>query len=249
MSAQRRAGSRCLTPAAFPLSFGALLCALILLPQGPAQAFELEQGVYSAGIIDFPTALNQPVAHTFHTTLELTDVGEPDLNLYNFRYGFQYGAFQLLSDLNWSIDPEHEFDYAEVKAKLQILSLDEYRSYVAVGFLGRGVEESDERLARIDDRTASLFLISTFELFPFQDWGGFLVNLYLDNRFVTLGTKIQLYQSIQLVAEGEYLHDTLREDDRNGRVGVSFEGLANFYFQLVYTDEGENWLAQIGAGF
>lgn len=212
-------------------------------------AFELEQGVYQAGVIDFPTALNQPATHTFHGTIELTDVGEPDLNLYNLRYGFGYGAFQLITDFNWSIDPRHEFDYGEIKAKLQVLALDEFRSYLAVGILGRGVEESEERLARIDDRTASLFAISTFEVFPFADWGGFLVNIYLDNRFVTLGTKIQLYQSVQFVGEVEHLHDTLREDDTNGRAGVAFEGLQNFYFQLLWTDEGEHLLAQIGTGF
>lgn len=222
--------------------------ALLLRPAG-GHAFELEQGVYQAGVIDFPTALNQPTTHTFHGTIELTDVGEPDLNLYNLRYGFQYGAFQLLTDFNWSIDPVHEFDYGEVKAKLQVLALDEFRSYLAVGFLARGVEHSEERPARIDDRTASLFGISTFEIFPFSDWGGFLINLYLDNRFVTLGTKIQLYQSIQFVGEVEHLHDTLREDDTNGRAGISFEGLQNFYFQLLWSDEGEHLLAQIGTGF
>jgi hypothetical protein len=227
---------------------GLLVLAASLLPAATPAA-ELEQGVNQAGVINFPTALNQPTTNTLHTTLEITDIGKPELNLYNLRYGFQHGAFQLISDLNFRIEPVHDFDYAEVKAKLQVLSLDEYRSYVAVGLLGRAVRHSDERLARIDNKPASLFIISTFELFPFKDWGGFLLNVYLDNRFLTLGTKVQLYQSIQFVGEVEHLHSTLRQDKTNARAGVSFEGLQNFYFQLLWSDQGKHLLAQVGTGF
>ncbi|HKI98751.1 MAG TPA: hypothetical protein VKB51_09785 [bacterium] len=227
---------------------GLLLLLAVLLPAA-IQGAELEQGINQAAIINFPTALNQPTTHMLHTTLELTDIGKPELNLYNVRYGFQHGAFQLINDLNFAIEPLHEFDYAEVKAKLQVLSLDEYRSYVALGLLGRAVRHADERQARIDDKPASLFVVSTFEIFPFQNWGGFLFNVYLDNRFLTLGTKVQLYQSIQFVGEVEHLHSTLRKDKTNARAGVSFEGLQNFYFQLLWTDQGKHLLAQVGAGF
>jgi hypothetical protein len=227
---------------------GLLLLFTAWLPSA-GRCAELEQGVNAAGVINFPTALNQPTTNTLHGTLELTDIAKPSLNPYNFRYGFQHGSFQLISDLNFTIEPSHQFDYAEVKAKLQVLSLDEYRSYVAVGLLGRAVRHADEREQRIDDRTASLFVISTFEVFPFQSWGGFLINVYLDNRFITLGTKIQIYQSIQFVGEVEHLHSTLREDKTNSRAGVAFEGLQNTYFQLLWTDQGEHWLAQIGTGF
>ena len=244
-----RSGSRSAVLRRPLLPAAVLLAVLLALPMGPARAFELEQGVYQAGIINFPTALNQPTTHTIHGSLELTDVAEPDLNLYNFRYGFQYGAFQLLTDLNFSIQDEHQFDYGEVKAKLQVLALDEYRSYVAVGLLGRAVQHREERQARIDDKPASLFVISSFELFPFDRWGGFLFNVYLDNRFLTPGLKVQLYESIQAVAELEHLHSTLREDDDNLRAGVAFEGLQNFYFQLIWTDQGEHWLVQVGTGF
>jgi hypothetical protein len=225
-----------------------LLLALALLPAGAA-AFELEQGVYQAGIINFPTALNQPTTHTIHGTLELTDITKPELNLYNIRYGFQYGAFQLISDLNFTIENEHDFDYGEVKAKLQVLSLDEYRSWVAVGLLGRFVRNSAERELRIEDKTASLFVISTFEIFPFNQSGGVLANVYLDNRFLTFGLKLQVYQSIQIVGEAEHLLSTVRQDKNNQRLGVAFEGLQNFYFQLLWTDQGRHVLAQIGTGF
>lgn len=231
----------------------ARIAALVLLASAVlprlAPAFELEQGVYQAGVIDFPTALNQPTTHTIHTTLELTDIAEPVLNLYNVRYGFQHGAFQLLTDLHYTIEPVHEFDYAEVKAKLQVLALDEYRSYLALGLLGRGVQKSRERPYRIDDRPMSLFLISTFELYPFQNWGGILANFYLDNRWVTLGLKVQLYQSIQAVGEFSRLHSTERTKRNYARAGVSFEGVQNLYFQLLYANEGEHWLAQVGTGF
>lgn len=233
-----------------------LLALLVALVPLAGHAAELEQGVNQAGVIDFPTALNQPTTHTLHTTIELTDIAAPDLNLYNVRYGFQHGAFQLLTDLFFTVDQKpiegartHEFDYAQIRGKLQVLSLDEYRSYLALGILGRGVRHREERKARIDDKPLSLFAISTFEIFPFERWGGLLVNLYLDNRFFTLGGKFQLYQSIQLVGEVEHLHSTEREDKNNTRVGLSFEGVQNLYFQLLWTDEGANWLAQVGTGF
>lgn len=228
---------------------GAVLWLLVALLPTAALAAELEQGVYTAGVINFPTALNQATTHTLHGTIELTDIAKPDLSPYNFRYGFQYGAFQLLADVNWALEPKREFDYGEVKAKLQVLSLDEYRSYLALGLLGRGIRHSDERKWRIDDRPASLFIVSTFELFPFDRWGGFLLNFYLDNRFVSMGTKVQIYQSIQFVGEVERLHSTERKDKDNARAGIGFEGLHNFYFQLLWTDQGKHALAQIGAGF
>ena len=219
------------------------------LSPSPGSAFELEQGVYQAGVIDFPTALNQPTTHTIHTTLELTDVAEPILNLYNLRYGFQRGAFQLLADFHYLIEPLHEFDHAEVRAKVQVLRLDEFRSYLALGLLGRAVEKSQERPARIDDRPASLFAVSTFEVYPFSNWGGFLVNLYLDNRWGTVGLKMQLYQSIQAVGEFSRLHSTERHERNFVRAGVAFEGLENFHFQLIWSDQGEHWLVQLGTGF
>lgn len=226
-----------------------ILAVLIAAPHFQASAFELEEGVNIAGVIRFPTAFNQSTTHTLHTTIELTDIFEPLLNLYNLRYGLQLGGFQLISDLNYTLEPEHEFDYAEIKGKFQILALDEFRFYLAVGGLWRGVIDSRERDARIDGRVGSLFIVSTFELFPFDNWGGFLLNLYLDNRFINLGLKVQLYQSIQLVAEGERLHTTERTDKTHGRVGVSFEGVQNLYMQLLWSDEGENFLVQIGTGF
>ena len=226
-----------------------LIVLLAALPLAAVPAAELEPGVNQAAIIKFPTALNQPTPHMVHLAVELTDIAEPELHLYDVRYGFQRGAFQLLADLNYAVEPVREFDYAEIKAKLQILSLDEYRSYVAVGLLGRGVEDAREREARIDDRPASLFAVSSFELFPFARWGGLLINFYLDNRFGSLGLKMQVYQGIQFVGEWERLHSTERTDRNNGRAGVSFETLHNFYFQLLWSDQGKHTLAQVGTGF
>ena len=225
--------------------------AFLLLALVPAMAggFELEEGINAAGIINFPTAINQPTDHTLHGSLELTDIGEPDLHLYNLRYGLQLGGLQFLADFNYAIEPEKEFDFAEFKVKYQLLNLEEFRLSLAFGALGRFVEESEERQARIDDRTASLLVIASMELFPFTDWGGFLFNFYLDNRSFVVGLKVQIYQSIQFVAEGELLHDTLREDDKNGWVGVSFEGDQNGYFQFLFTDQGDNYLIQVGTGF
>lgn len=218
-------------------------------PGAPADAVELEHGVNTASIIKYPTALNQPTTHTVHGTLELTDIGEPELNIYNLRYGLQLGGFQLLTDLNFALEPMHEFDFGEVKGKMQLLNLEEFRLAVALGLLARVVRESEEREARIDGKTASLFGIVSVELFPFDRWGGFLVNFYLDNRVFELGLKVQLYNTIQLVLEGELLHSTLREDDRNVRGGISIDGGKNLYVQFLVTDEGANYMIQIGGGF
>lgn len=225
------------------------LVILIVIPHFQAAGFELEDGVNTAGVIRFPTAFNQPTTHTIHSTIELTDIFEPSMNLYNLRYGLQLGGFQWITDFNYTLEPIHEFDYVETKGKFQILALDEFRFYLAVGGLLRGVIDSGERDARIDGRVGSLLIVSSIELFPFDNWGGFLANLYLDNRFVSLGLKVQLYQSIQLVAEGERLHTTGRTEKTHGRVGVSFEGLQNVYMQLLWSDEGEHVLVQIGTGF
>ena len=227
----------------------AFLAAWTALLSPRAQAFELEEGVNNAGVISFPTALNQISTHLISANIEITDIKEPDLNLANLRYGLQLGAFQLLTDANYVLEPEHEFDYLEVKGKLQVLGMEEYRSYLALGFLVRGVEKAEEREARIDDRTTSLFAISTFEVFPFETWGGVLINVYLDNRFGVLGMKLQIYQSVQVVAEAERLHSTEREEPNHIRAGVSFEGVQNTYVQLLWSDVGDNILMQIGTGF
>ena len=215
----------------------------------PATAVELDHGINTAGIIKYPTALNQPTTHTIHGTLELTDIGEPDLNLYNLRYGLQLGGFQFLADLNYALGPIHEADYAEIKGKMQLLNLEEFRLAIALGLLGRVVKNSEEKEARIDGRSASLFGILSVELFPFDRWGGFLVNFYLDNRVFELGGKVQLFNAIQAVVEGEIIHSTLREDDRNIRGGISIDGGKSIYFQFLVTDEGENYMIQIGGGF
>ena len=218
-------------------------------PGFPATAVGLEHGVNTAGIIKYPTALNQPTTHIIHGTLELTDIGDPDLNFYNIRYGLQLGGFQLLTDLNFTLEPTHEFNYGEIKGKMQLLNLEEFRLAIALGLLGRAVKNSAEKEARIDGKSASLFGIVSVELFPFDRWGGFLVNFYLDNRVFELGLKVQLYNTIQAVLEGEILHSTLREDDRNVRGGISIDGGKNLYVQFLVTDEGENYMIQVGGGF
>ena len=83
-----------------------LLVLLAALWVAATHAAELEHGVNQAGLIDFPTALSQPSTHSLNGTLELTDIGKPALNLYSVRYGFQYGAFQLVSDAHFT--PEEE---------------------------------------------------------------------------------------------------------------------------------------------
>ena len=80
-----------MNPVARAICLFLLLALPWLLRPGAAGAFELEQGVYQAGVIDFPTALNQPTTHTFHGTIELTDIAEPERRA---RQAFEK-AFQL----------------------------------------------------------------------------------------------------------------------------------------------------------
>jgi len=216
----------------------------------PAQAFELVDGMYQSGIVFFPTALKQPVEHSFHVTSQVTDTVNPDMDLVNLRHGYQYGAFQLLTDLFYTVEPVREFNYAEMKGKLQILSLDEYRFYMAVGLLVRGVTDSAERKWRIDDRTSSFLGVMSVELFPFYDWGGVLTNLYLDNRYASLGMKIQIFEGIQGVFEMDRLHSSAWVQEKNhARGGLSFEQLENFYLQMLYDDRGKHFFLQLGVGF
>lgn len=214
-----------------------------------AAAYELEEGVNTAGVISYPTALDQPINHAIHTTIELTDIVKPELHLYNFRYGYQLGNFQLLGDLVYLPGPVNEFNHLEIKAKMRVISLDEFRTYIAFGLLGRYVEDEKEAPWRIDDRPASLFTIMSIELFPLDSWGGFLINMYLDNRVFSSGIKVQLYPSIQYVLEGTRYHQVQGDENWHSMTGVEFSGEQNFYFQILYSDVGANWFVQIGTGF
>ncbi|MDH5752543.1 MAG: hypothetical protein OEZ59_09015 [Deltaproteobacteria bacterium] len=229
---------------------GAVLAlALLVLVPGGVRGYELEQSLNMAGVASFPTAFDQPSTNIIHTSLELTDIKEPVIYLYNVRYGIQWRNLQVLGDVHYSLEPEHEFDHGQLRAKFRLLNLDEFRTYMALGALGRYVSEDEEAPWRIDDRPSSLFGVVTIELFPLEQWGGFLFNLYLDNRYFSGGVKIQAYPTIQIIGEMDYLHDTWQEDKFSGRAGVELDGDQNFYFQLLYTDVGAKWLANIGVGF
>ena len=229
--------------------FTLFLTASCLLAPRFTQAYELEEGLNAAGLIVFPTALNQPVDHAIHTTVEMTDVEEPEAHVANYRYGYQLGIFQLIADANYLVEPLYEFNHLELKGKLHVLSLDEFRTYVALGLLGRFVEDDDESDYRISGREASFFAIGSIELFPFDSWGGFLFNLYLDNRYTSGGLKAQLYPAIQVVAETYKLHESLGGEKWINMVGLQVEAEQNFYMQLLYSNLGANWFIQLGTGF
>jgi hypothetical protein len=215
------------------------------------------QGINTAGVIEFPTALDQATTHTFHATVEIFDLGEPDLRPVNFRYGFQIGNFQLLADTYWRTEPK-EYGYSEAKAKLRVLNLDEFRTYGAIGFLARFVDKKEKEPVAIDDRRYSLFAAVSAELFPFASWDAFLVNLYVDNRFASFGLKVPVYQFIHVVAEADYHHGldedlpglSRKEKERwHSKAGIELEGEQNFYLQLFYSSAGEHARLQIGTGF
>lgn len=228
---------------------GVAFLALAALLWGPAAwALPPEAGINSAGVIEFPTALNQTFDHSFDFSLEIVDIGEPDIRLENLRYGYQIGDFQLRLDSHYLV-PRQEFNFLELRAKLRVLPLDEFSTDIAIGLLGRQVQETGDRV-RIDDRSASLFGAITSRFFLFESTGPLLVNFYLDNLFVSLGAKLEFYQFISAVVETDMLHSLTSADDRTFvKAGVEVQGEQNFYFQVVYNDRDNNLLLQIGSGF
>lgn len=215
---------------------------------GTAWGIDPASGINSAGVINYPTAIQQTNDHTFHTTLEIVDLGEPDLRFQNIRYGYQLGDFQLLTDIHLLTMPDRELDYAEVRAKLRVLPIDEIRTDLALGYLVRYAEEEDD-LVRIDNHKASLFLIVTTQAYLFGSYS-LLTNFYLDNLNANLGLKLEVYQYILLALEADYLHSMPDVEDRStGRLGLEIEGEQNFYFQIYYDDATEHMMFQLGSGF
>lgn len=227
----------------------ALAALTLLAPVPGAWGVEPASGVNSAGVIEFPTALDQTRTHTFHASLEIFDIGEPDLRLQNVRYGYQLGNFQLLTDIHVMTTPERDVDFGEIRAKLKVLPLDEFATDVAIGLLGREAkDEAGEE--RLDDSSASLFAVITSQFHPLDDAGPLLVNFYLDNVFASLGWKFEFYQFVQFIGEVDFLHSLAEAEDRTvSKVGIEMEGEQNFYFQLYYSDRNENFLLQLGTGF
>lgn len=228
---------------------GALPAFLLLALGAPrGLAMELQPGINTAHIIEFPTALDQPVDHTLGVALDVVDFGEPDIRTKNLRYGYQWGNVQLLADAHYIPEPDRKFDHGEARAKLRLLTLDDYLASFAVGVLGR-YTDTKEGDARIDDKPYSFLGVFTVELFPFDNWGGFLTNLYVDNRWASLGLKVQLIQQVKFVGEYSWLHSTDIEERGFGKVGIEIEGEQVFYFQLLFDDRTENAVIQLGTGF
>jgi len=221
---------------------------LILASAGPSPAFELEPGVNNAGMIEYPTALDQYLTHTISGTVELVDIGAPELAAENVRYGLQLGAFQLQGEAYFLTTPKRELDQGIVRAKLRILQFDPERTSIALGGLARIVSD-DEGEERIDHRPFSLLGIVTTELFPFQNWGGFLVNGYLDNRVLDIGVKGQLYHFIKGVVEVDWFHTSDIDERIQPKAGIEIEGQQSFFLQFFYAQRFDHMLVTVGAGF
>ena len=223
-------------------------CLLILTISGTGTAWAVSSSIYSAGVIRFPTALDQTEDNTFHGTIEIEDIGEPDLAMSNARWGLQLGNFQLITDLHLETEPGEAFDFGEIRGKLRVLPIDEISTDLAVGLLYRFAESGEKK--RFDDRDSSLFGILTTQLDLIGDTEPLLLNMYIDNLFFSIGIELGIYQFIKVVAEGDYLHSRTDVVERgSGRIGIEIEGEQNFYFQLFYSDRTDNALVQIGTGF
>ena len=216
----------------------------------PSFAEELDLAANPAGVIEYPTALDQITPNLVHGTLEIFDLAAPDLRPANLGYGRQWNNVQLLADMTW-LPLERAFDHAEFKAKVRAIGFDAQRTYVAFGAIARWTDQNSKWKAVLDDRPYSLLGIVTTELYPIDAWGAFLVNFYLDNRFADLGLKVQLYQSIKLIAESDYHHGDVNNAPHPWRFkgGLQFDGDKNFYMQLYYDDAGNHTRVQMGWGF
>jgi hypothetical protein len=223
--------------------------AAVLAAHDTARAFELEPGVNTAGVIEYPTALDQFLPRVVAGTIEAIDLGEPRLALENVRYGHQFGAFQLQGDAFFLTHPERDFDHGVIRAKLRILQFDPERLSIAIGALAR-ITVDDAGKRRIDDRPYSLLGIATAELFPFQQWGGILVNAYLDNRVLNGGLKVQIYRFIKAVGELDYFHSSPDLADKiQTKGGIEIEGETSFFVQAFYAERFDHLLIQVGVGF
>ena len=218
------------------------------LLEANAWGYELEPGVNTAGVIEYPTADDQYLQHLIATTVEIFDLTAPEGAFSNLRYGLQIGAFQALADVFWITEPEKKFDHGVLRLKLRLLRFEPQRTSIAIGGLARFVD-SNEGERRIEDKRFSLLGVVTTELFPFRDWGGFLVNAYLDNRVFVGGLKVQLYHSIKAVAEMDWFHSSDIPDRELGKAGIEIEGETSFYLQVYWAERSDYFFVQIGGGF
>jgi len=228
---------------------GAAVLVLVLW-SGALTAQELEPSVNSASVIDFPTALDQLTPNMVHGTVESFDIAAPDVRLTNLSYGRQWQQAQLLVDSN--SDPKtRDFEFAEFKAKVRAISIDAERTYIALGVVARWTDTTDKEKTELDNKPYSLLGIVTTELYPIESWGAFLVNFYLDNRFASLGLKVQIFQSVKAVTENDYHLGDVNNARKKWRskLGLQFDGDRNFYMQLLYDDAGNHIRIQMGAGF
>jgi hypothetical protein len=215
-----------------------------------AAAAELDPGANTAAVINTPTALDQPAANMARGILEIADLSAPDLRLASLGYSRQLGNLQLLLDAYARTQPRN-FDRAELKGKLRIVNLEALHTHMAIGALARWSDQEGKDAARLDNKPYSLLGVLTTEIFPFDQWGAFLLNVYVDNRFANAGLKVQLYEGIKFVAETDYHHGNVAAEPRPWRykAGLEFEGDRNFYAQLFYDDDGNHTRLQIGSGF
>ena len=219
-----------------------------LLHPEMASAIDPSAGTNAANVIYFPTALNQVNNHTIRTSLDVVDIGKPDMRVENLGYGYQLGDLLFQLDVHAITRPKLEHFYSELRIKLRVLPLDEIRTTIALGLLGRHTED-DVIWDTLNERRASLFFIATNEAYLFGS-NSMLSNFYLDNVHANLGLKVEVYQFIMAIAEVDYYHSTPQLPDRNrGRIGFEIEGEQNFFFQLFYADTYDNVLVQLGTTF
>ena len=217
---------------------------------GTVSGFELEPSVNSAGVIEYPTAFDQFNDNTAHATIELFDPVQPDLALENVRYGYQTGALQIIGDVFLLTTPgqEHDFDHAVLRLKLRLLQFDIEHTAIAVGGLAR-ITDDKAGEERINNLPFSFLGVVTTELFPFDNWGGFQINIYLDNRVAALGLKGQIYHFIQGLVEIDFFHALEREDREEIKAGFEIAGEEDYYFQLFFAERTEHVFVQIGVGY
>ncbi len=129
----------------------ALLALLLLILPGEIWAepigYDLEQGINTASVIDYPTALDQSRTNVVTFATEIVDIGQPDLRQRSAFYGLQFGNVQFSLDSQWATRDSasietYDLSHATGRAKLRVVNLDEYRTHIAVGLLGRWTDKN-----------------------------------------------------------------------------------------------------------
>ncbi|MDH4120487.1 MAG: hypothetical protein OEV94_02125 [Deltaproteobacteria bacterium] len=239
------------------------------LPPSPLSAFT--PGVNAAGLVRYPTAFDQYTDNYLRFNVEIHDLALPDLRMSNVFFGHQFGSLQVTADANFRTVPEKAFDNLTARAKLRLVTLEPMMLSFGFGLVGR-YADSPVSADRMAHRNFSLMFATTAEVIPFDEFGGLLVNFYLDNLVAVPGFRFQISNFIHLIGEGIIIHEKTLSNHNLAQTtyssftptattasllpattrfvgGLEIESDNNLDFQLLYDSESMSGQFQVGWGF